>query len=519
MLVFHAKPHSRVSPAWVCLYCLLAVPLLLSQQDAGAIVGTAIDPAGAVIPGIAVSVINAATNMTTTLTTDQNGDFTAIALKIGTYRVEAQGPGFKKSVQEGIELRVQDRLRIDLHMQVGEVSEVVEVAAISPLLQTQTSSVGQVVETKTITDLPLNGRSYLQLIVLAPGAFIPQRMNTIWSDQFVAINGNRAMQNTFLLDGVNNNTSDNSNPAIIPPPDAIAEFKVQTNAMAAEFGRSAGGAINVTIKSGSNQFHGDLFEFMRHQALDANAFFNSGRNKPHFRENQFGGILGGPIKRDHTFFFVDYQGTRLRNGHTDLVTVPTPAERLGDFSGDANRIFDPLTSRPNPAGAGFIRDPFPGNIIPDARISAVGRKVIALYPLPQIPGVHVNNFIGDGVQRSDTNAFDARVDHQISAKDGVFGRASVSQADHINPGSLVTVASATSRFPSNGSTPGRGAAIGYTHIFSPRLINEFRGGFARLAWLGQVWDPTQRGAGLFGDSRRATDGANLRAAELQHCGR
>ena len=496
MLVSLVKPCPKISPAWV--FVLLLTSRLMAQQDAGAIVGTATDPAGAVIPGITVSVINTATNMTTTLTTDQNGDYTAIALKIGTYRVEAQGPGFKKSVQDNIELRVQDRLRVDLRMQVGDVTEIVEVAGISPLLQTQTSSVGQVMETKTITDLPLNGRSYLQLIVLAPGAFIPQRMNTIWSDQFVAINGNRAMQNTFLLDGVNNNTSDNSNPAIIPPPDAIAEFKVQTNAMAAEFGRSAGGAINVTIKSGSNQFHGDLFEFMRHQALDANAFFNSGRAKPHFRENQFGGILGGPIKRDHTFFFVDYQGTRLRNGHTDLVTVPTPAERVGDFSGDASRIYDPLTSRPNPAGAGFIRDPFPGNMIPDARISPVGRKVIALYPLPQIPVVHVNNFIGDGVQRSDTDAFDARVDHQISAKDSLFGRVSFAQADHINPGSLVTVASANSRFPSNGSTPGRGAALGYTHIFSPQFINEFRAGFARLAWLGQVWDPTQRGADVLG---------------------
>src|SRR5262249_39568697 len=145
--------------------------------------------------------------------------------------------------------------------------------------------------------------------------------------------------------------SDNSNPAIIPPPDAISEFKVLTNAMSAEYGRSAGGAINVTIKSGTNQFHGNAFEFLRNDALDANEFFNSGRKKPSFRENQFGGTFGGPIRRDQSFFFVDYQGTRLRRGRSEVVTVPTPDQRLGNFSLDSFRIYDPLTSRPNPSGS------------------------------------------------------------------------------------------------------------------------------------------------------------------------
>jgi hypothetical protein len=178
MFVSKVNPHSKVR---VCLYLVLIVPALLAQQDSGAIAGAAIDPAGAVIPGVIVKVVNTGTNQTTTLTTDQNGQFAATALKIGTYRVEAEAAGFKKIVRDGIEVRVQDRLQIDLHMQVGEVSETVEVAGAAQLLQTLTSSVGQVMETKSITDLPLNGRSYLQLIVLAPGAFIPQRMNTIWT--------------------------------------------------------------------------------------------------------------------------------------------------------------------------------------------------------------------------------------------------------------------------------------------------------------------------------------------------
>lgn len=488
------KPH---------LVRLLSVFLLVSlcpmqaQQDSGAILGTVFDPGGAVVPGVAVRVINVATNIATAITTDQNGEFVATPLRIGTYRVEAEAAGFKKTVRDGIDLRVQDRLRIDLNLQVGEVTETVEVPGFAPLLQTQTSSVGQVVETKTIVDLPLNGRSYLQLITLAAGAFVPQRMNTIWNDQFVAINGNRAMQNTFLLDGVNNNTTDNSNPAIIPPPDAIAEFKVQTNAMSAEFGRSAGGAINVTIKSGTNQFHGNAFEFLRNDTLDANDFFNSGRQKPHFRQNQFGGTLGGPIARNKAFFFVDYQGTRLRRGRTEVLTVPTPDQRTGDFSRDSFRIFDPLTSRRTPSGS-FERDPFPGNVIPADRISPVARKVIALYPLPRVAGARTSNFIGNSVLRSDTDQFDIRADQQVSPRDSLFARVSVSEANHINPGSLESVASGSFRFPSNGATPGRGAAVGYTHVFSPRLINEFRAGFARLAWFGQVSDPSLRGADILG---------------------
>jgi hypothetical protein len=490
-------PCLRSLPALSFLLVLLAA-LAWGQQDSANIVGTVRDPGGAVVPGASVRIVNTGTNITVSLITDSNGEYTSAPLRIGAYRVEAEAPGFKRTVRDGVELRLQDRVRIDLQLEVGQVSETVEVTALTPLLQTQTSSVGQVVETRTITDLPLNGRSYLQLVTLAAGAFVPQRMNTIWNDQFVAINGNRAMQNTFLLDGVNNNTTDNSNPAIVPPPDAIAEFKVQTNAMSAEFGRSAGGAINVSIKSGTNQYHGNVFEFLRNDKLDANDYFNSGRRKPPFRQNQFGGTFGGPIKKDRAFIFGDYQGTRLRRGRTEVVSVPTPEQRLGDFSADSFRIFDPATSRPAPSGSGFIRDPFPGNIIPQDRISNVARKVVQLYPQPRVAGARTNNFIGNSVLHSDTDQFDIRYDHQFTPKDTFFARASVSEANHINPGSLESVPSGSFRFPSNGATPGRGAAAGYTRLLSPRLINEFRAGFARLAWFGQVWDSTQYGAETLG---------------------
>lgn len=482
-------------PAAVIL--ALALPTLPAQQDTGTITGAVFDSAGAVMPGVAVRVISTATNITLSLTTNQDGEFVATPLRIGAYRVEAEATGFKKTVRDGIVLRVQDRLRVDLRLEVGAVTETVEVTETPPLLQTQTSSVGQVMETKSIVELPLNGRSYLQLITLAAGAFVPQRMNTIWNDQFVAINGNRAMQNTFLLDGVNNNTTDNSNPAIIPPPDAIAEFKVQTSAMSAEFGRSAGGAINVTIKSGSNQYHGNMFEFLRNDSLDSNDFFNSGRQKPHFRQNQFGGTFGGPIAKDRTFFFADYQGTRIRRGRTEVVTVPNADQRNGDFSRDSFAIYDPATSLPNPGGTGFVRAPFAGNLIPASRISPVAAKVIALYPQPRL-ATRTNNFIGNSVLRSETDQYDIRADHHASDKDSFFARFSASEARHINPGSLESVASGVFRFPSNGDTPGKGVAFGHTHIFSPRLVNEFRAGFARLAWFGQVFDPSTQGAEVLG---------------------
>jgi hypothetical protein len=475
---------------------------MFAQQDTGVIAGTVFDPGGSVVPQVAVRIVNTGTNLAVELATDQNGDFISPPLKIGTYRLQAEKPGFKKLIEDGIELRVQDRLQIDMHMEIGGVTETVEVTGTAPLLQSATSSVGQVIETKTIEDVPLNGRNFMQLVTLSPGVFVPQKLNTAYFnpvgylENFVVVNGNRAMQNTFLLDGVNNNTTDNSVPAVYPPPDAMAEFKVQTNAMPAEFGRAAGGVINASIKSGSNQFHGDLYEFLRNQIFDANDFFNSGNAKPEFRQNQFGATFGGPFKKNRAFFFGDYQGTRLRLGHTDVVTVPTPAQRAGNFNG-TTIVYDPLTSVSDGAG-NFIRMPFPGDVIPLDRISPSAAKVIALYPMPRVAGASVNNFIGHSVLDADTDQFDVRVDCQLSSKDSMFGRASASFNNNINPGSLETVASGNLRYPTNGGLPTRGAAYGYTRAFSPTLVNEFRAGFARLAWFGQVQDTTHHGADLLG---------------------
>lgn len=474
--------------------CWVAGSVLLAQVDSGTIVGTVTDATGGIVPGATVRVTNVATNIGFTVTTGADGAYATNPLRIGVYDVIAESTGFKTSVREGINLRVQDRLEIDFTLEIGDVTETVEVTAAEPLLQTQTSSLGQVMETRAIEDLPLNGRSYIQLITLAAGAFVPQPLNSIWVD-FVAINGNRAMQNTFLLDGVNNNTTDNSNPAIIPPPDAIAEFKVQGSSMSAEFGRSAGGAINVSIKSGANEFHGNLFEFMRNDSLDANTFFNAGRKKPHFRQNQFGGTLGGPIVKNRTFFFGDIQWTRLRRGRTDNVRTIDPPERTGDFSHNANTIFNPFTNQTLPDG-NTTRDPFVDNRVPPSLMSAVAQRVVALYPQPNSSGAQ--NFVGNSVLQSNVLQYDIRLDHRFSDQDSFFWRGSMSNQDHINPGSFETVASGRFRFPSTGTTPGRGIASGWTHIWSPKVVSDVRFGFARLAWFGDVATPDRYGASELG---------------------
>mgnify|MGYP000204838074 CR=1 FL=1 len=259
------------------------------------ITGQVLDGTGSAIPLANVFLVHSGTNVRTAVSTNSEGLFVATPMRIGTYTISVEARGFKKAVRESVDLRVQDRLRIDFQMEVGNVTESVDVTAETPILQSETSSIGQVIATKPLSELPLNGRNFIQLIALTPGAYIPQRNNSLYQDFLIGINGNRIQNNNFLLDGINNNTTDNNQAPILPSPDAIAEFKVQSNLLPAEFGRSLGGAINISLRSGTNNFHGTLFHFLRNNRLDANNFFNSGRVNPAFQQNQFGGALGGPV--------------------------------------------------------------------------------------------------------------------------------------------------------------------------------------------------------------------------------
>ena len=359
--------------------------------------------------------------------------------------------------------------------------------AAQPLLQSESTSLGQVIATRPVSELPLNGRNFIQLIALSTGAYIPQRNNSLYQDFLIGINGNRIQNNNFLLDGVNNNTTDNNQAPILPSPDAIAEFKVQSNLLPAEFGRGLGGTININIKSGTNEFHGALFEFMRNDKLDANNFFNVGRARPAFQQNQFGGAVGGPIRlpglyngRNRSFFFANYQGTRIRRGLTRLFTVPSAELRAGDFSGRAT-IFDPQTTRTDPSGAN-VRDPFPGNQVPAARFDPIMRRYIDLYPLPNLPGI-ANNYILNPKYTDDNDQGDIKIDHNFSSSDTLMFRFSRGDRTFITPLNVPGVAY-NGYFAANEYLPqvinNRGAALSYNHIFSPRIINEFRAGYNRL---------------------------------------
>ena len=361
-----------------------------AQQDTGIITGQVTDATGSVIPSAAILLVNTATNVRTIVTTNADGLFVATPMRIGVYSITVEVRGFKKSVRDNVTLRVQDRLRVDFQLEIGEVTESVVVTSEAPLLQAETTSLGQVIAGKPLSELPLNGRNFIQLIALTPGAYIPQRNNSLYQDFLIGINGNRIQNNNFLLDGINNNTTDNNQAPVLPSLGAIAEFKVHSNLLPAEFGRGLGGTINISLRSGTNDFHGALFHFLRNDHMDANNFFNSGRAKPAFQQNQFGGALGGPVYlpkaydgRNQTFWFANYQGSRVRKGLTRLFTVPSAAMRAGDFSG-LPVIYDPNTT------SGNTRQPFTGNRVPSSRFDPVMQRYLSLYPLPNRAGAASN---------------------------------------------------------------------------------------------------------------------------------
>src|SRR5215467_6053290 len=336
----------RIAARISMLFLVLVVPLtastmLQAQVDRGGIVGTITDPTGARVPGAEVTITNVATNEGLKLSTDASGDYAAKLLRVGTYSVAVKKPGFEKTVNPGVDIGVGQVARIDLQLRVGRASESVEVTGAAPLLQTETSSLGTIETEKRISELPLNGRNFIQLAYLGPGANSGMSGSNVSGGVFeneraneaLSVNGLRVSNNNFLLNGVDNNEFGLGGVVVLPPPDAIQEFRTEENSMSAEFGRG-GAAVNVVVKSGTNQIHGGAFEFIRNDVLDARNYFASPppSPKPGFKRNQFGFFLGGPIKKDKTFIFGDYQGSRVREALSYVSTVPTAAERVGDFS-------------------------------------------------------------------------------------------------------------------------------------------------------------------------------------------
>ena len=510
------RPSGKTRITLLLLAGLLSPGIVAAQVDMGSISGVVRDPSGAGITSAKVVLTNEDTNISISANAGSEGQYTFSPVKAGHYSLSGSAAGFRTVKQKNVTLDVQQKLEVDITLSLGQVTETVVVDAAPPLLQTLDASVGQVVQEKAINDLPLNGRNFTFLAQLSAGVTQGQQdTRGLGASGSFAANGLRPAQNNYLLDGIDNNTNlvdflNGTAYSVKPPVDAIQEFKVETNNYSAESGRSAGAVLNATLKSGTNAFHGAVWEFLRNDKLDAANYFEQGVKKGEFRQNQFGGALGGPIVRNRTFFFMDYEGTRIRQANPYVSTVPTALERSSGYTDlsdllsqgpdpgscmqnpgqsgcvtDAlgngytlGQVFDPSTTRP--AGSGFVRDPFPGNIIPADRLDPNAIKLLNLFPAPNNPGLF-NNYTSNPVINNDTDQFDVRVDHSITSKDNTFGRLSYVRNPDLIPGPFGGIADGGAFYAGNQFTKSWNSALSETHQFSSSLFNEVRFGYNKLS--------------------------------------
>src|SRR5215831_16790566 len=469
----------------------LAGAIFVSAQTATGNISCSVeDASGARVPNAEVRLIHSATQQTRTVLTNERGEFLAPQLPIGEYEVRAEVTGFKRKSLVGILLRVDQTLTLPITIEPGNVSETVEVTSSAPLLEMETSSLGQVIENKKVLDLPLNGRNVFALGLLAGFTTDVYGMGT---NQTFAAGGGRFSGNEIMLDGISNNTVMNAGSSgrnsvlYTPSVDALEEFKVKTNSFSAEFGHAAGAVVSAAIKAGANKPHGTLFHFLRNDKLDANNFFSNAASRPKapFHQNQFGGALGGPVLlrkiyngHDRTFFFVDYQGTRQRTSASSSISdLPPMSFRAGDFSSSSQQIYNPASRRIGPAGT-VISEPFPNNRIPASFINPTSAAIQTQIPAPNFGpagAIGRNFFNGPLVQRRNQDQFDIRVDQKMSHANNLFGRFSFGNTVQPNPGAWegpLSTGSIQLQFS-------RHAVVNDVHIFNPGFINEFRFGYTR----------------------------------------
>jgi hypothetical protein len=497
------------------LLCLIASLPALAQTSTAELSGNITDSTGAVIANAKVTAANSETGTSREVTTNSSGFYHFTLLPPGNYNLSVEAPGFRKTVQNNLELRVNERSEVNLQLQLGQVTDTIEVKAAAPLLESQSSSLGTVINTQLTEELPLNGRNFVQLATLAPGVngtgfsvsgtiMSGTRPDDRRPGTEIFSNGNREGSNDFLYDGVDNNDRLTLSIVLRPGVEAIREFKVQTNLFSADQGRNSGAVVDVVTKSGTNDWHGSAFEFLRNSAMDARNFFNAkGTPFPSFRYNQFGGSFGGPVEipklyngKNKTFFFVDYEGFRRNSQQLLTVTVPTLAMRQGDFSALPVRIYDPQMT--TPAGSSYTRTQFLGNMIPASRFDPVTQKLVNAYPAPQTTAL-INNYVSNMVQMQNWDQGDVRVDHQFTSNDTFFARYSIQHTNTTVPNTFPPTMVAgiphsiqlgnEDSFAGTSATPVQHAVADYTHIFGPHLINDLRVGFNRFRV-----DYTQAGA-------------------------
>jgi hypothetical protein len=480
-------------------FLLLLSGLLLGQRDLGTLTGTVSDPTGAVIPGAKVTITEDATSLAYNVTTDQSGVYVRPALKPGTYTVEIGAAGFKTSVQHGVLLTAGDRVGVNAMLQVGETTQLTEVTAQAALLETENTNVGGGLDSRATADLPLGGqREIAYLARLAVGVTVDEVGAAGAIGGGFSAAGVPSMGNSnYLLNGVDNNQNNidyqgTAAYVVSLPPEAVGEIRVLTNGYNAEYGRGGGGVMEVTMKSGTNQLHGVLYEFLQNEDFNAATWDanKGGQPKGTWRQNQFGVSAGGPIIKNRTFWFANYQGLRFQSygaavpgtfGASTLYTIPTQAMVQGNFSAEGVTIYDPATTTPNGSG-GYTRMPFPNNTIPISRMDPVAAKIVNLLPAPNqnlhsaVPG---SNYFAPAEATQNNDQGNARIDHRITDKDMLFGSISWSQGLQLNPPALSTAydgALAPGYTQTQGS---RLAMLSYTHIFTPAILSETRVAFTR----------------------------------------
>ncbi|MGA7412810.1 MAG: carboxypeptidase regulatory-like domain-containing protein [Bryobacteraceae bacterium] len=485
------------------IFLALTSPAAWSQNVYGTISGTVTDSSGASVAGVSVTLTNIARGDKRNAQTNDSGNYAFVNLLPANYRIEAEKAGFKKLVREPIIVEVEAGLRIDLALEVGELSQTVEVTAQTVQLQPENTSLGQVIGSRTTTELPLNGRNPLALVALTAGV-VPQGQpsagnsstgNPVGANPFAAgdfqIGGGMAGQSQILIDGVPTNGAYLNVVTLIPTQDAVQEFKVQTNNLGPEFGRFAGGVINLSIKSGTNAFHGTAYEFLRNKVLNANGFFNNagGVTRPAFTQNQFGGNVGGPIIKDKLFFFTSYEGFRLRKGSSLTQWVPTALERQGNFSqvgstqnsasGSVLPIYDAMTSTHCVSGGPACRTQFAGNIIPATRLDPTAQALLNYFPMPNQSNNSFGNFAENYSTGGNVNQVNERADYDFSEKQRLFARYTYSHVLSLPDSPFFQVCS--DRCTENTNT--NQAVLADTYTFSPATVLDLRAGFTRYAYV------------------------------------
>ncbi len=509
---------SKLSNA-LCVAIAFMFPAF-AQVTTAELSGIITDPTGAAVGKVKITAANTETGQSKETISDDSGSYLITQLPPGIYNLSAEVSGFRKSVESGVRLEVGQRAKLDIKMQLGQVTETVEVQGAAPLLESQSSTLGSVVSERLVGDIPLNGRNFVSLAIMTPGVngtgfstggtiMSGTRPDDKRPASELFSNGSREGDNNFLYDGIDNNERLTISIVLRPAVEAVREFKVQTSLYSADVGRNSGAVVDVITKSGTNALHGSVFEFLRNSDMDSRSFFNTkGTPFPPFRYNQFGFSIGGPVYipkvydgRNRTFFFADYEGFRRSSLSTAVSTVPTAAMRAGNFAG-LNAIFDPLSTVAT--GSTYTRDRFPNDQIPLSRFDPVTIKMVNAYPLPNQPGI-ANNYLASPLVTQSWNQGDVRIDHQIRQSDTFFARYAYQRTATVSPNTFpavmipgistpVTVGDEAS-FAGTSASPDQHAVADWVHIFSPTIVNDLRVGFTRFR-LDYIGEGAQAGLNL-----------------------